>query len=56
MGQGKYKKLSDDIVSVAYWYQSEPHAPFPKLPSAAERLRDATHAGTLRAAEPKTAQ
>jgi hypothetical protein len=23
--------------SVAYWYQTEPHAPFPKLPSAAER-------------------
>jgi hypothetical protein len=23
---------------VAYWYQTEPHAPFPKLPSAAERI------------------
>ncbi|MGA2619683.1 MAG: glycoside hydrolase family 172 protein [Thermoguttaceae bacterium] len=23
--------------SVAYWYQTEPHAPFPKLPSVAER-------------------
>ncbi len=22
----------DDIASVAYWYQREPHAPFPKLP------------------------
>ena len=20
---------SDDVASVAYWYQSEPHAPFP---------------------------
>ena len=38
---GKYKKLSDDIASVAYWYQAEPHAPFPKLPALAERLRDA---------------
>ena len=38
---GKYKKLADDIASVAYWYQSEPHAPFPKLPAVAERLRDA---------------
>ena len=37
---GKYKKLSDDIASVAYWYQAEPHAPFPKLPALAERLRD----------------
>ncbi len=24
--------------SVAYWYQTEPHAPFPKLPSVQERL------------------
>jgi hypothetical protein len=24
-----YKKLSDDIASVAYWYQAEPHSPFP---------------------------
>jgi hypothetical protein len=38
---GKYKKLADDIASVAYWYQAEPHAPFPKLPALAERLRDA---------------
>lgn len=38
----KYKKMSDDISSVAYWYQSEPHAPFPKLPAVAERLRVAT--------------
>ena len=37
---GKYKKLSDDIASVAYWYQAEPHAPFPKLPALAERLLD----------------
>lgn len=38
---GKYMKQADDIASVAYWYQTEPHAPFPPLPSAAERLRDA---------------
>ncbi len=36
---GKYKKLADDISSVAYWYQREPHAAFPKLPSAADRMR-----------------
>jgi hypothetical protein len=30
---GKYLPLSDDISSVAFWYQTEPHAPFPKLPS-----------------------
>jgi len=34
---GKYARLSDDIASVAYWYQREPHAPFPPLPNLAER-------------------
>lgn len=27
----RYLPLQDDIASVAYWYQTEPHAPFPKL-------------------------
>jgi hypothetical protein len=34
----KFKKLSDDIASVAYWYETRPHAPFPPLPSLKERL------------------
>jgi Protein of unknown function (DUF2961) len=29
---GRYLPLQDDIASVAYWYQTEPHSPFPKLP------------------------
>ncbi len=29
---GRYLPLIDDISSVAYWYQTEPHKPFPKLP------------------------
>jgi len=29
---GRYLPLSDDLASVAYWYQNEPHNPFPKLP------------------------
>jgi hypothetical protein len=29
---GRYLPLQDDIASVAYWYQTEPHAKFPKLP------------------------
>lgn len=29
---GRYLPLTDDISSVAYWYQTEPHKPFPKLP------------------------
>jgi hypothetical protein len=34
---GKFQPLTDDIASVAYWYQVEPHAPFPQLPSVEER-------------------
>jgi hypothetical protein len=33
---GRYLPLQDDISSVAYWYQTEPHAAFPKLPSKDE--------------------
>jgi len=29
---GRYLPLQDDISSVAYWYQAEPHNSFPKLP------------------------
>jgi len=31
-----YLPLQDDISSVAFWYQTEPHTPFPKLPSKDE--------------------
>lgn len=31
--EGRYLPLQDDLASVAYWYQLEPHAPFPELPS-----------------------
>ncbi len=30
---GRYLPLQDDISSVAFWYQQEPHAKFPRLPS-----------------------
>ncbi|PYX78376.1 MAG: hypothetical protein DMG70_31930 [Acidobacteria bacterium] len=30
---GRYLPLTDDISSVAFWYQTEPHATFPKLPA-----------------------
>jgi hypothetical protein len=33
---GLYER-QDDISSVAYWYQTEPHAAFPKLPRAEDR-------------------
>jgi Protein of unknown function (DUF2961) len=35
-GHGNHR--SDNFYSVAYWYQSEPHATFPALPAAEERL------------------
>jgi len=30
--EGRYLPLKDDLASVAYWYQNEPHNPFPPLP------------------------
>ena len=29
--ESRYLPLQDDIASVVYWYQTEPHAPFPSL-------------------------
>lgn len=34
---GIYEPLTDDIASVGYWYQHEPHGPFPKLPGRRAR-------------------
>jgi hypothetical protein len=34
---GQFQPLADDIASVGYWYQAEPHAPYPKLPPVHER-------------------
>ena len=33
----KYQPLADDIASVAYWYQDEPHGAFPALPALEQR-------------------
>ena len=33
---GRYLQLQDDIASVAFWYQTEPHEKFPPLPSRDE--------------------
>jgi len=35
-----YMERADDFSSVAYWYQIEPHKPFPAFPPAQERLYD----------------
>jgi hypothetical protein len=34
---GRYQPLADDIASVAYWYQREPHAAFPAFPTLSRR-------------------
>jgi hypothetical protein len=31
--EGRYLPLQDDLASVAFWYQIEPHNPFPALPA-----------------------
>jgi hypothetical protein len=36
MKDGRYLPLQDDIASVAYWYQAEPHQKFPPLPGKDE--------------------
>lgn len=35
---GHANKLSNDYSSTAYWYQTEPHAPFPAMLPVGERL------------------
>jgi hypothetical protein len=32
----KFVTRGGDIASVAFWYQTEPHAPFSKLPDVAQ--------------------
>jgi len=34
---GKYQPLADDIASVAYWYQKEPHVAFAEFPKIEKR-------------------
>ena len=36
---GTANDRGDNFYSVTYWYQTEPHAGFPKLPSVEERLK-----------------
>nr|WP_280173955.1 hypothetical protein [Rhizobium sullae] len=38
MEHGHANRRSDDISSVAFWYQAEPHKPFEKLACVADRL------------------
>ena len=43
---GHANHRSDNFYSTAYWYQTEPHAPFPALPAAAERVPRIFNAGS----------
>ena len=36
-GGGPYRPLEDDVASLAYWYQREPHVPFPPFPPLGKR-------------------
>jgi hypothetical protein len=38
MEHGHANHRSDNFYSVAYWYQAEPHEPFPPLPSMDDRI------------------
>jgi hypothetical protein len=38
MEHGHANHRSDNWYTVAYWYQTEPHAPFPALPSVGDRI------------------
>jgi len=42
---GHANARSDNFYSVAYWYQAEPHAPFPLLPLAEQRIPRLQHTG-----------
>jgi hypothetical protein len=42
---GNANHRSDNYYSVAYWYQTEPHEPFPPLPPVQQRLPVLQHVG-----------
>ena len=49
---GHANHRSDNFYSVAYWYQTEPHAPFPALPAAETRIPHVLHVGGAGAKDP----
>jgi hypothetical protein len=49
---GTANDRSDNFYSVAYWYQTEPHAAFPALPAVADRVPKVFAVGGPRAAAP----
>lgn len=51
---GHANHRSDNFYSVAYWYQTEPHAAFPALPAPEARVPRIFHVGGAGAADPKS--
>ena len=49
---GTANNRSDNFYSTAYWYQTEPHAPFPPLPSVADRVPKVFAVGGAKGAAP----
>jgi hypothetical protein len=47
MDHGYANQVQADYSSVAYWYQTEPHAAFPPLPPVTERLPTPTGQNAL---------
>jgi hypothetical protein len=52
---GNANHRSDNYYSVAYWYQAEPHAPFPPLPKVEDRLPALEQVGGPGSTEPAAA-
>jgi hypothetical protein len=48
---GTANDRSDNFYSTAYWYQTEPHAPFPALPAVADRVPKVFGVGGAKGAE-----
>ena len=49
---GRANNRADNFYSTAYWYQTEPHAAFPALPPASERVPRVFAVGGANAAVP----
>lgn len=52
MEHGHANHRSDNFYTVAFWYQAEPHAPFPALPMPEDRLPRIYHVGGSGPVEP----
>jgi hypothetical protein len=49
MDHGYESQIACDYASVAYWYQTEPHAAFPTLPTPSQRALTSAWANLVQA-------